>query len=53
MLLLQFGNMSKDVVNYYSKLYAEQVIPQLADLWEDWEDHWWPQTREKAQRAAA
>ena len=42
MLLLQFGNMKKDLVNYNSKLYAEQVIPQLADLWDDWEDHWWP-----------
>ena len=51
MLLLQFGNMSKDVVNYNSKLYAEQVIPQLADLWEDWEDHWWPNPMPLADRA--
>jgi hypothetical protein len=24
------------------KLFAEKVLPQLKDLWEDeWEDHWW------------
>ncbi|MBT5455079.1 MAG: LLM class flavin-dependent oxidoreductase, partial [Rhodospirillaceae bacterium] len=52
MLLLQFGNMGKDLVNYNSKLYAEQVIPQLADLWEDWEDHWWPNPMPMADRAS-
>ena len=50
MLLLQFGNMSKDVANYNSRLYAEKVMPQLADLWEDWEDHWWPQPMPMADR---
>lgn len=50
MLLLQFGNMSKDLANYNSRLYAEKVMPQLADLWLDWEDHWWPQPLPMADR---
>ena len=43
MLLCQFGNMGKDVVKYNTRLYAEQVAPQLTDVWADWEDRWWPQ----------
>ena len=43
MLLLQFGNMRNDVANYNTKLFAEKVMPQLADLFEDeWEHKWWP-----------
>ncbi len=52
MLLLQFGNMSKDLANYNTSLYAEQVAPQLADLWPDWEDKWWPKPMPVADRAA-
>ena len=29
MLLLQFGNMSKDLAKYNTKLFAEKVMPQL------------------------
>jgi len=43
MLLLQYGNMSRDVAMYNTKLYAEQVLPQLKDMWDDeWQNHWWP-----------
>jgi len=42
MLLLQFGNMSKDAANNNTRLYAEKVMPQLADVWSEWENHWWP-----------
>jgi alkanesulfonate monooxygenase SsuD/methylene tetrahydromethanopterin reductase-like flavin-dependent oxidoreductase (luciferase family) len=43
MLLLQYGNMSRDVAMYNTKLYAEQVLPQLKDIWDDeWQNHWWP-----------
>jgi hypothetical protein len=42
MLLLQFGNMNKDLTNYNTRLFAEKVMPQLKDLFDDqWEDHWW------------
>ena len=43
MTLLQFGNMDKDTANYNTRLFAERVMPQIADLFEDeWENHWWP-----------
>jgi hypothetical protein len=43
MLLLQFGNMSKHLTKYNTRLFAEQVIPKLRDLFPEWEDRWWPQ----------
>lgn len=43
MTLLQFGNMDKDVANYNTRLFAERVMPQIADLFEEeWEHQWWP-----------
>ena len=51
MLLLQFGNMSKDLAKYNTRLYAERVMPQLADLWGEWENRWWPQPMPLAERA--
>ena len=51
MLLLQFGNMSKDLTMYNTRLFAEKVMPQLADLWEDeWENRWWPKPMASAER---
>ena len=51
MLLLQFGNMSKDLTRYNTKLFAEKVMPKLKGLFADWEDRWWPQPMDAAQRA--
>jgi alkanesulfonate monooxygenase SsuD/methylene tetrahydromethanopterin reductase-like flavin-dependent oxidoreductase (luciferase family) len=51
MLLLQFGNMSKDLTRYNTKLFAEQVLPKLKNHFAGWEDRWWPQPMEQAQRA--
>ena len=43
MLLLQFGNMGSDLALYNTELFAKQVKPQLAGLFEDeWENRWWP-----------
>lgn len=42
LLLLHFGNMSKDLTHYNTTLFAQKVLPQLRDLFDDWEDHWWP-----------
>ncbi len=52
MLLLQFGNMDKQLAKYNSRLYAEQVMPQLQDVWSEWENHWWPTPMAAADRAA-
>jgi alkanesulfonate monooxygenase SsuD/methylene tetrahydromethanopterin reductase-like flavin-dependent oxidoreductase (luciferase family) len=52
MLLLQFGNMGKELAKYNTKLFAEAVMPRLWKLFPDWEDRWWPQPMDTAQRAA-
>ncbi len=51
MLLLQFGNMSKNLCRYNTKLFAEQVMPKLKGHFAAWEDRWWPQPMAAAQRA--
>jgi len=52
MLLLQFGNMGKELTLYNTKLFAEKVAPQIRDLFDnEWEDHWWPQPMAAAERA--
>jgi alkanesulfonate monooxygenase SsuD/methylene tetrahydromethanopterin reductase-like flavin-dependent oxidoreductase (luciferase family) len=51
MLLLQFGNMGKELAKYNTKLFAEQVMPKLQPLFTEWEDRWWPQPMETGQRA--
>jgi len=48
MLLLQYGNMNHDLVRYNTKLYADKVLPQIRDLFDDqWEDRWWPKPLER------
>ncbi len=51
MLLLQFGNMGKELAKYNTKLFAEQVMPKLQRLFAEWEDRWWPQPMPDAERA--
>jgi alkanesulfonate monooxygenase SsuD/methylene tetrahydromethanopterin reductase-like flavin-dependent oxidoreductase (luciferase family) len=50
-MLLQFGNMGKDLAKYNTQLFAEQVMPQLHDAFPDWEDRWWPQPMDRGARA--
>jgi hypothetical protein len=52
MVLQQFGNMSRDLANHNTRLFAEQVMPQLRDLFaKEWEDRWWPKPLPKPARA--
>jgi alkanesulfonate monooxygenase SsuD/methylene tetrahydromethanopterin reductase-like flavin-dependent oxidoreductase (luciferase family) len=51
MLLLQFGNMGKDLAAYNTRLFADQVMPRLMGLFSEWEDRWWPQPMMPAERA--
>jgi alkanesulfonate monooxygenase SsuD/methylene tetrahydromethanopterin reductase-like flavin-dependent oxidoreductase (luciferase family) len=51
MLLMQFGNMGKDLAKYNTQLFAEKVMPQLADGFSEWEDRWWPQPMARDARA--
>lgn len=42
MALLHIGSMPHDVAMYNTRLFAEQVYPEIKHLWDDqWEDHWW------------
>jgi alkanesulfonate monooxygenase SsuD/methylene tetrahydromethanopterin reductase-like flavin-dependent oxidoreductase (luciferase family) len=52
MLLMQFGNMSKDLTTYNTRLFAEKVMPKLKPLFSDWENRWWPHPMDRRQRAA-
>jgi alkanesulfonate monooxygenase SsuD/methylene tetrahydromethanopterin reductase-like flavin-dependent oxidoreductase (luciferase family) len=52
MLLMQFGNMGKDLAKYNTKLFAEKVMPQLTDTLAEWEDRWWPQPMSRDTRAS-
>jgi alkanesulfonate monooxygenase SsuD/methylene tetrahydromethanopterin reductase-like flavin-dependent oxidoreductase (luciferase family) len=52
MLLMQFGNMGKDLAKYNTKLFADKVMPQMTDVFSEWEDRWWPQPMARDARAA-
>ena len=43
--LLHIGNMPDEKTRHSTKLFAEQVMPQLRDLWPEWkdDDRWWIQ----------
>jgi alkanesulfonate monooxygenase SsuD/methylene tetrahydromethanopterin reductase-like flavin-dependent oxidoreductase (luciferase family) len=51
MLLMQYGNMSKELTMYNTKLFAEQCLPKLRPLLSEWEDRWWPKPMARAARA--
>jgi alkanesulfonate monooxygenase SsuD/methylene tetrahydromethanopterin reductase-like flavin-dependent oxidoreductase (luciferase family) len=51
MLLLQFGNMSKELTRYNTRLFAQRVMPQMKGMFAEWEDRWWPQSMAAAARA--
>ena len=52
MVLLQFGNMSKDLTMKNTRLFAEKVMPEIKYLWDDeWEDKWWIKPLAQAQAA--
>jgi hypothetical protein len=52
MMLLQFGNMSKELSTYNTRLFAEKVMPQLTGLFDDqWQDLWWPKPMDPRLRA--
>ena len=51
--LLHFGSMPTDVCKRNIDLFAREVLPHLAPLWEDeYEDRWWPE-RLRAKRPVA
>ena len=52
MLLMQFGDMSKQVAMHNTELFAKRVMPQVQSLFDDeWENHWWPKPLPASERA--
>jgi alkanesulfonate monooxygenase SsuD/methylene tetrahydromethanopterin reductase-like flavin-dependent oxidoreductase (luciferase family) len=51
MLLMQFGNMNKNLTRYNTKLFAEKVMPTLKKFYSEWEHRWWPKPMDEGQRA--
>ena len=51
MLLMQFGNMNKELTRRNTKLFAEQVMPALKKFYSEWEHRWWPKPMDNALRA--
>ena len=42
--LLQFGSMPTELCKYNIDLFAREVLPHIAGLWDDrYEDRWWPE----------
>jgi alkanesulfonate monooxygenase SsuD/methylene tetrahydromethanopterin reductase-like flavin-dependent oxidoreductase (luciferase family) len=51
LLLLHFGNMKRDLVEYNTTLFATKVLPQIKDLFEnEWEHQWWPNPMPRPKR---
>jgi alkanesulfonate monooxygenase SsuD/methylene tetrahydromethanopterin reductase-like flavin-dependent oxidoreductase (luciferase family) len=53
MCLLQFGNMPKDKVTKNTRLFAEKVMPNLRDIWSEYEDRWWIKPLERSYQPSA
>ena len=53
MLLLQYGDMGRDLTAYNTELFAKRVLPQLRPLFDgEWENRWWPRPLPREERAA-
>ena len=52
MLLVQFGNMSKELTKHNTRPFAEKVMPKLQSEFAEWEPRWWPQPMDDGQRVA-
>ena len=53
MVLLQIGSMPPDLTMKKTELFATQVMPHLKDMWDEYEDNWWPQPIPSDERALA
>ena len=43
MLLLQFGDMPKELAMKNTELFAREVMPYVRDMWSEYETRWWPE----------
>jgi alkanesulfonate monooxygenase SsuD/methylene tetrahydromethanopterin reductase-like flavin-dependent oxidoreductase (luciferase family) len=52
MLLMQLGNLPRERTMRNIGLMAEKVLPNLRDLWSEWEDKWWIRPLARDRRAS-
>ncbi len=50
-VLQQIGSMPPELVRRSTELFARDVMPQLRDLWSEFEDRWWPRALPETERA--
>tara|TARA_B100000809_G_C14661912_1_gene359907 strand:- start:24 stop:539 length:516 start_codon:yes stop_codon:yes gene_type:complete len=53
MTLLQIGSMSKDLTMKNTEMFATLVKPHLENMWDEYEDRWWPQPLAKPEVAGS
>ena len=53
MVLLQIGSMPKDLTMKNTEMFAREVLPHIKDMWDDYDDHWWPQPLQERAVAGA
>ena len=46
MVLLQVGSMPPNLTQKNMELFAQEVMPHLSGIWDEYEDHWWPRALE-------
>ncbi|MBI1816729.1 MAG: LLM class flavin-dependent oxidoreductase [Deltaproteobacteria bacterium] len=49
---MQIGSAPIDLVNRSTEVFAQQVMPKLRPIWNEFEDHWWPKALPSARRVA-
>ena len=42
MVLCHFGNMPPEVTKRNTELFAQEVMPDLKQMWSEYDDRWWP-----------
>ena len=42
MVLLHIGSMPKELTMKNLEMFSKEVMPAVADTWNEYEDHWWP-----------
>jgi alkanesulfonate monooxygenase SsuD/methylene tetrahydromethanopterin reductase-like flavin-dependent oxidoreductase (luciferase family) len=53
MTLLQIGSMSKELTMKNTEMFATLVKPHLENMWDEYEDRWWPKPLEKREVAGS
>ena len=52
MLLLQFGDMPRERAFKNTHLFGTEVLPHLRDLWDEYDNRWWPQPLQQVRQPA-